>query len=300
MRVPAFLFFAALAVPLMCSGAGGSAADGAPPREDTTYFPSWSADGEFLAYSSNRTGDWEIYRLRVKDSSEERLTFDAGTDLGVSWHPRGSRLAFWSNRSGKGQLYELDVQSRTARQVASSESNDRWPAWSPDGRELAFVSDRAGQNDVFVMTVADRSVRRVTRSVEGVFRPQWSPDGTRLIFSARAAGNQEIFSVDLRDQSIRNESSTPDAHEGNPAYAPDGRFIAFDAHAEGREESGDGKWEIWLMAVGSTERRRLTSNDVDDWCPTWHPQGARIAYLSGIGNANYQVRVFDVNSLQMR
>ena len=139
-------------------------------------------------------------------------------------------------------------------------------------------------------------MRRLTEGLEGPFRPRWSPDGSRLVFTARFGGSEEIFSVAVRDGAVHNESETADAHEGNPAYSPDGRFIAFDAHAEGGEESGDGKWEVWLLSVPGGERRRLTTNDVDDWCPAWHPAGARIAYLSGIRNANYQVRFIDVGS----
>ena len=274
---------------------GAYAAEPEPlaPREDTTYFPAWSSDGTSLAYSSNRTGDWEIYRRRMPDGAEQRLTFDSGTDLGVSWHPSGERVAFWSNRTTKAQLHELDLSNLRVRVISASKSNDRWPAWSPDGRELAFVSDRAGQNDVYVMSADGRSARRITQGLEGPFRPQWSRDGKRLVFAATSAGNVEIFSVDLGDLSVTNESKTPAVHEGNPAYSPDGRFIAYDAHSEGSEDSGDGKWELWQLDTAKGERRRLTRNDVDDWCPVWHPSGKQIAYLSGIANANYKVRILD-------
>jgi antitoxin VapB len=102
-------------------------------------------------------------------------------------------------------------------------------------------------------------VRRLTTGVAGPFRPQWTSDGARLTFTARGEGSEDIFSLAVRDGSIANESRTPDIHEGNPAYSPDGRFIAFDAHVDGRQQSGDGKWEIWLLAVAGGERRRLAA-----------------------------------------
>ena len=135
---------------LIAACTGEAAVPDAPPREDTTYFPAWSTDGQYLAYSSNRTGNWELYRLHVADDREEQLTNDGATDLGVSWHPDGRRLAFWSDRTRRAQLHELDLQDLRTRVLLESDANDRWPAWSPDGRELAFVSDRAGQSDVYV------------------------------------------------------------------------------------------------------------------------------------------------------
>jgi TolB protein len=51
--------------------------------------PSWSANGRWIAFESNRTGNWEIYKIRADGSDLRRLTFDPAVDILPAW--RGSR-----------------------------------------------------------------------------------------------------------------------------------------------------------------------------------------------------------------
>ena len=43
-------------------------------------------------------------------------------------------------------------------------------------------------------------------------------------------------------------------------------------------------WEIWTMNADGSNRRRLTNNTVNDWCPSWSPDGRTIVFLSGTNN----------------
>jgi Tol biopolymer transport system component len=81
------------------------------------------------------------------------------------------------------------------------------------------------------------------------------------------------------------------AREFNPSWSRDGR-IAFDAHESGQWESDDGGWEIWSRKSDGTDRRRLTKNRVNDWGPAYSPDGARIAYCSGM-NDRYEIWVME-------
>jgi hypothetical protein len=87
--------------------------------------------------------------------------------------------------------------------------------------------------------------------------------------------------------------------EYNPAYSPDGTRIAFDAHREGQWESEDGGWEVWRMNADGTDRRPLTENDVNDWGPSWSPDGRTILFLSGRNNV-YDVHAMDHDGSNVR
>jgi Tol biopolymer transport system component len=52
-----------------------------------SWFPAWSTDGKFIAYSSKRAGSPEIYVVNVDDLSTKRLTFTNGITKYSSWSP---------------------------------------------------------------------------------------------------------------------------------------------------------------------------------------------------------------------
>ena len=117
-------------------------------------------------------------------------------------------------------------------------------------------------------------------------RPVWSSDGARILYGARpsrpAEDGQPIELFQIRPDGADLGPLAGGPHrEYNHAFSPDGATIAFDAHAAGAWESDDGRWELWLMNADGSGRRRLTDNAVNDWGPSWSPNGARIVFLSG-------------------
>jgi TolB protein len=117
-------------------------------------------------------------------------------------------------------------------------------------------------------------------------RPAWSSDGTRILFGARASrpaeDGQPIELFQIRPDGVEvGPLPGGPRRDYNHAFSPGGTLIAFDAHAAGAWESDDGLWELWLMNADGSGRRRLTDNTVNDWGPSWSPNGSRIVFLSG-------------------
>ena len=75
-------------------------------------FPSWSPDGKWIAFASDRKGDdvnYEIYVMDADGGNQRRLTNNRVDDTSPSWSPDGKRIVFTSDKKGNHENYEIYV-----------------------------------------------------------------------------------------------------------------------------------------------------------------------------------------------
>src|SRR6266850_5192970 len=112
------------------------------PNVALDYDASFSPDGQWVVFTSHRSGFADIYRVHRDGSAFERLTNDRAFDDQGVLSPDGKSLAFVSSRSGQADVWILDLASRRLRNLTHHPAGDFRPAWSPDGQSIAFSSDR--------------------------------------------------------------------------------------------------------------------------------------------------------------
>jgi DNA-binding winged helix-turn-helix (wHTH) protein len=95
---------------------------------------SFSPDGKQLAYSSDRTGRFEIYVRAINDQSRAvAITSDGGQNLEPAWSPDGRWIAFYS--VARNGISVVSAVGGDIRQVTTFGSS---PAWSPTRSESHF------------------------------------------------------------------------------------------------------------------------------------------------------------------
>src|SRR5207302_424362 len=117
---------------LMISNPDGSE-ERALTKGTLDYNPAWSPDGDWIAFTSERNGSADLYRMHADGSAVERLTNDPSFDDQAAFSPDGSQIAFVTTRAaGLANVWIIDVKTKKARPLTSGMGGDFRPAWSPD------------------------------------------------------------------------------------------------------------------------------------------------------------------------
>ena len=145
----------------------------------------WSPDGQWVYFTSYKTGEAELYRVRSAGGAPEQLTSDVTVwEHPASVTPDGKTLLYWHTYPSQADLMllALDPRGPPKHLTDSPAVFETGSRVSPDGRWAAFVSDASGRNEVHVgpFPGPDNSVK-VTRT-GGFSRPVWRRDSAELFF----------------------------------------------------------------------------------------------------------------------
>lgn len=233
----------------------------------------WTSDGAAVLLSSNRTGQFALWRVAVGGGTPERLPIHDAWVTQPSVSRAGGRLIYRTFRDAI-DIWELpldaagEVAGEPLRRVPSSRSEQQ-PAWSPEGDAIAFISDRSGSLELWSGRPGGTELIRHT-DLEGPLpgSPAWSPDGRFILFDAAVDGRATLWRVDR--QSRRPQRLVRDSHDNcNGSFSRDGEKIYFASNREGA-------WDIWSVPAAGGAARRITAGG--GFLAQESPDGARLYY----------------------
>lgn len=143
----------------------------------------WSPDGKYLAYLSDRTGEYEVY-MQKQDGSEAPIQLTQGTTTylyDVLWSPDGKKILY-SDR--ELNLKMIDVATKKVQLVKKSVTTEfRDFSWSPDSKWIAFTeADLNFFNIIYLYQLETGKFYPVTDNWYNSESPVFSPDGKYLYF----------------------------------------------------------------------------------------------------------------------
>ena len=123
--------------------------------------PTWSGDGETIAYASTASGSTQIWVMNADGTNQEQLTDVLGLnypDANVpSWSWDGKQITFWAGFERQyGEVWVMDPDGSNPRRVTETPDprNSDDPRWSPDGTKIIYGQGQAGVRDMWVIDVS--------------------------------------------------------------------------------------------------------------------------------------------------
>ncbi|MDE3187243.1 MAG: PD40 domain-containing protein [Acidobacteriota bacterium] len=202
------------------------------------YNPAWSPTGDWIAFTSERAGSADIFRVHPDGSGLERLTDSAAFDDQAAFSPDGRQVVFVSTRAtGFANLWILDAATHKARPLTAGKDGDFRPAWSPDGQWIAFSSDRGSDLptakgrwerlhlvDIYLIHPDGSGLKRISQHGNFCGSPKWTPDSKSVVTHCMSAeqtweyrtamlrgfpadGESQIFQIDIASGSAKPVTS---------------------------------------------------------------------------------------------
>ena len=120
-----------------------------PPVTASPTYPSWSADGESLAFAYQG----RIWVVSVEGGIARQLTTGPGYHSQPSWSPDGRYVAYAADVDRNFDIYILDREAGESRRITNHPHLDLRPRWSPDGSRILFTTSRDGTFDLWAYDV---------------------------------------------------------------------------------------------------------------------------------------------------
>ncbi len=227
-------------------------------------FPTWAHDNSKIAFTSSRTGKWEINIHSYIDGS--RLPFPLFNSFATTpaLSPDGSQIVFsLKSPRGDSDIYIAKLDGSDRRNITNNPAIDTSPTWSPSGTQIAFVSSREGLGgQIFICDIDGANVRRIVKEGGVADSPAWSPDGRYIAFhwKPQLAENFDIYIAEVASARIWQLTSSSGSNE-SASWAPDSRHLAFQSNRNGSSQ-------IFVMLADGSELRMVT-NQGSNTSPAW-------------------------------
>ncbi len=259
---------------LWVANENGSGVQRLTDNQARDVFPRFSPDGNWIAFSSNREGNYDVYVVAATGGKPRQLTFHSSDDNVVNWSPDGKKILFTSAR-GNGvfpsvmTLWEVAAEGGIERPVPTDWG--AWASYSPDGAKLAFTRHPATWSrkhyrgsyaaDLWVMEVASKKFTKLGNEDYKGNRlwPMYSRNGEIFFVSNQTESEKGIqFGGPAVMKSVNNiwkisdkggkETQVTHHGDGNlffPSISADGKTIVY--------EDNFGLWKLDTATGKSSE-----------------------------------------------
>jgi len=202
-------------------------------------FPRFSPDGKWIAFSSDRNGNLDVFIIPSTGGAAKQLTYHSADDTVLGWTPDGKGILFSSQRGEDfmALLYVVGVDGGMPWRAGPDMGNAA--SFSPDGSRIAY--NPKGQvywrkyyrgayaTDVWIEDVSAKKFTQLT-DFDGLDSwPMWGRDGQIYFVSDRDGnGLTNIWRISESGGKADRITSFKTGDVRFPSISADGRAIVFE------------------------------------------------------------------------
>lgn len=228
--------------------------------------PSWSPNGNRLAYVSFESGKPQVFVQEVFTGKREAITSYPGLNSAPAWSPDGRYLALTLSQTGDAEIFLFELASKKLVRITQHRGIDTEPAWAPDSRSLVFTSDRGGRPQLYKVDIVGlkRSGQPKRLTFEGDYnaRAAFSTDGKKLAMVHGSEGRFRIAVMELETGQLR--VLTDSRLDESPSFAPNDSMIIYATEYAGRGV-------LSAVSVDGRVHQRIEVQTGDVREPAWSP-----------------------------
>ncbi len=209
------------------NGTIGRALTGGPT---TDRQPAFSPDGRRVVFTSDRSGNLDLWSIELSTRAVRRLTFDVADDWDPHWSIDGKHLLWSSNRGGHFEVWMAEPDGAGAQQVTSNGVDAENPGLSADGAWIVYSSANPAAPGIWKARPDGRDATHLLRGAYSL--PELSPRTNWVAASVNdgSSDNQaRIHIVRLEDGAVIADVIVPGLprNAGRSRWMPDGKTLVF-------------------------------------------------------------------------
>lgn len=240
--------------------------------------PTFSPDGQWILFSSNRSGNLDLWKLSTSNGAIHRITEDPADDWDPAFMPDGRQIIWSSSRSGHFEIWICSADGTGARQLTNDGFDAENPTATSDGQWVVYNSTNPSGSGIWKIRFDGTGA---TRLVPGTWStPDVSPDGSHVVFRTGTVP-RAVWVASTADGRVVGSpiELSGDNRNGRPRWMPDGRSLLF----TGIDETGAAGIYAQDFAPGretASTFRRFAGFDIDSPLETFgiSPDGRRLVY----------------------
>ncbi len=223
----------------------------------SSTYPQPSPDGRWIAFQSDRDGDFDIYLSNRFGGQLLQLTHNAIWDRLPAWAPAGDWIVYSSDtrRDESLDLYRLRAIGTERQPFYSDGWRNSHARYSPDGNYVVFTSGPGVRDaSTWEIRLFDRrngQSRLLTQNAVRDASPTFSPDSQRILYVTTIAGERALANMNLQGEE-REALYTGPGRVWSASYSPDGQFIVATATQNGDDQ-------LFLMTADGGSAQQITT-----------------------------------------
>lgn len=151
-------------------------------RQAVQGTPTFSPDGQRLAFVSNKDGAGRIYVMdipepgvKLKDIKPKLISRQIREGSAPCWSPDGKKLAYCGSAGGNRQIWVYDFEKGQERQLTQGAGNKENPTWAPNSLHLIFNSTDTGDSELFLINLNQPQANKIAVGSGEKHYPCWEP-----------------------------------------------------------------------------------------------------------------------------